>query len=142
MLRSASSGTMRVQARLNAGRAITECWMAKIPSSSVSIESVLTRSPAAPESIVFGTKTAFHETDGVKKRRQEEYIDAGAIQRREKCSHGFHLAVKGGPAGRLGASGQLLAVSGSMICGTSVIRVTGMPLSSACLWMAASSFAK
>lgn len=35
-------------------------------------------------------------------------------------------------------SGQFAAVSGSMICGISVIRVTGIPLSSACLRMASS----
>lgn len=33
---------------------------------------------------------------------------------------------------------QLFAVNGSMICGTSVTRVTGIPLSSAC-WRTASS---
>jgi hypothetical protein len=37
---------------------------------------------------------------------------------------------------------QLFAVSGSMICGTSVMLDTGMPLSSACLWIVASSLAR
>ena len=37
---------------------------------------------------------------------------------------------------------QLLAVSGSTICTTSVMVVTGMPLNSACLWIVASSLAR
>jgi hypothetical protein len=37
---------------------------------------------------------------------------------------------------------QLFAVSGSMICGTSVMLDTGIPLSSACLWIVASSLAR
>jgi hypothetical protein len=38
--------------------------------------------------------------------------------------------------------GQLLAVRGSMICGASVIRVTGIPLSSAWRRIASSSSAR
>jgi hypothetical protein len=48
------------------------------------------------------------------------------------------LAVSGKPPDQR----QLFAVSGSMICGTSVMLDTGMPLSSACLWIVASSLAR
>jgi hypothetical protein len=40
---------------LNAGRAITLCWIAKIVSSTRSTTSDMIGAPATPESIVFGT---------------------------------------------------------------------------------------
>ena len=55
VLRSAGSGTTRVQARLNHGRAITLCCTAKIPSSSTSIPSAYRNGIRAGESIVLGT---------------------------------------------------------------------------------------
>jgi len=60
VLRSMTGGTMRVHQRLKAGRAITLCWMAKMPSSSTSMSRESSSgSPLAPggkpKSTDFGT---------------------------------------------------------------------------------------
>lgn len=55
MLRSMLGETSLVQAALNAGRAITLCWMANAPSSSKSMTTAVTRLLSTPESIDFGT---------------------------------------------------------------------------------------
>jgi hypothetical protein len=54
-VRSTADGTNRVHQRLNAGRAITLCWTAKSPRSSVSMTTAATMGPGSPLSMVFGT---------------------------------------------------------------------------------------
>ena len=53
--RSAGGGTMRVQWRLNHGRAITVCWTANSSRSSTSIPTASGTEARGPSSIALGT---------------------------------------------------------------------------------------
>src|SRR5687767_3625951 len=55
VLRSAGSGTIFVQARLNQGRAIMLCCSANTASRAVLTASAVDMGPLGPESIDFGT---------------------------------------------------------------------------------------
>jgi hypothetical protein len=55
VLRSIDFGTKRVHHRLNPGRAMTLCWIAKTDMSSRSIMIAWSAGPGAPLLIVLGT---------------------------------------------------------------------------------------
>ena len=90
MLRSASCGMMRVHQRLNAGRAITLCWIANRPSRPALISSATPSDVSRAESIDFGTHEVADEADRVEEGGEEDGVARHAVQEYRPA---FHVRV-------------------------------------------------
>ena len=82
VLRSIGSGIMRVQTRLNAGRAMTECCTANNASSSTSITIASPIDPGSDRIDRFGHQKIADEAGHVGKHAQEQQVADNTVDKK------------------------------------------------------------